>query len=394
MHAPQPLRLLSLCSSHSMGGLECFQLAVASSMRERGHHVEIVGEPKRPFTRAAEEAGFTTHQVRFRRYISPLAVLRLAYLMKRRRADVLHYALSKDIWTVAPAARLAGLTGRIVHTLGMNPGGRLDNPIHRWLRNTLGAFVAPTPQAAESAATVWGMTPEEVTLIPNYVDARPFEAEGLDEAARRMRRAWGFPPGALVVGMLGRLEPHKGLETFLRMAIELHRHPRADEPRFVVGGPASPGMAAWLADMMELAGGGGLADRIVFPGMQHEVPAFMHALDILVFPSHRETFGLVLVEAMLAGLPVVAASGPGPDYILDGGRFGALFPVRDHIRLAELVRELLSDAALRADRASAARQRALDAFSHSAVVPRFESLFMRLRDAGGIRRPPGMDKPA
>ncbi len=380
MSRSEPFRLLSLCSSRSLGGLEQFQLVIASAMRDMGHYVQIAGEPDSAFTRAAEEAGFRTHRIRFRSYVSPLAVLRLTRLMRGSRAEVLHYRLSKDIWTVAPAARLAGLKGRIVHTLGMNPGGRLDNPVHRGLRNTLGAFVAPTPQTAHSAATVWGMQPEEVTMIPNCVDPAPFEREGLEGAAAYLREIWGIPSESVVVGMLGRLEPDKGIETFLRMAVELRTGPQAEDVRFVVGGPVLPERRTWLQAMMEIAEDAGLSEHVVLPGVQHDVPAFMRAIDIFVLPSHRETFGAVLVEAMMGGRPVISAHGPGPDFILNEGRFGTLFPAKDHEALAGHVRELIQDSGLRTERGAVGRGRALEAFSHSTVMPRYESLFQQLRE--------------
>jgi glycosyltransferase involved in cell wall biosynthesis len=362
-----------------LGGLERFQLVIASAMREMGHHVQIAGEPDSGFTRAAEEAGFKTNHVRFRRYFSLFAILRLARLMRRFRADVLHYRLSKDLWTVAPAARLAGLRGKVVHTLGMNPGGRLDNPVHRWLRSTLGAFVAPTPQTARSAAAVWGMTPDDVTMIPNCVDPAPFEIEGVGSAASDLRKTWGVTSESVVLGMLGRLEPDKGIETFIRMAIELQTEPLAEDVRFVVAGPTSPGRQKWLRTMEEMAEKADLSDHVVFPGVQHDVPAFMRAIDIFVLPSHRETFGAVLVEAMMGGRPVISTHGPGPDFILGGGRFGTLFPVKDHMALAGHVRELIHDSGLRTERGAVSRGRALEAFSHKTVMPLYESLFLQLR---------------
>ena len=380
-HRADPFRLLSISSSRALGGLERFQLAVARAMRERGHHVEVVAEPETAFLRAARASDFPTHTLRFHRYLSPLAVLRLARLMRCLKADVLHYRLSRDIWTVAPAARRAGLRGRIVHTLGMNPGGRLDNPAHRWLRNSLGAFVAPTPQTAASAARVWGMKPDEVTRIPNFVDSRPFDQEETDDEAAALRSSWGFSDSEIVVGMLARLEPNKGVETFLDAAVNLVARGEGDSLGFVVGGPVSPGRDFWLKGVRERARAR-LGERLVFAGLQHRIPTYMRALDIFVLPSHRETFGAVLVEAMMAGRPVVASRGPGPDFILDDGRFGPQFPVRDHAALAELVLRLATDPAERERMARTAWERARETFSHEVIVPAYEDLFQRLRNAG------------
>jgi glycosyltransferase involved in cell wall biosynthesis len=125
-----------------------------------------------------------------------------------------------------------------------------------------------------------------------------------------------------------------------------------------------------------------LGERLVFAGLQHRIPSYMRALDIFVLPSHRETFGAVLVEAMMAGRPVVASRGPGPDFILDDGRFGPQFPVRDHATLAELVQRLAVDPEERKRMARTAGERARETFSHTVIVPAYEDLFQRLRNAG------------
>lgn len=377
--AQPPFRLLSVNSSLSQGGLERFQLTLACLLAQRGHAVEVVAEPGSWFSSAASEAGLPVHELRFHRYIAPIAVLRLARLFKRRRVDVIHYCLSRNIWTVAPAARLAGMKGRIVHTLEMNPGGQLNNPLHRWLRRSLGAFVTPSPETCRKAASVWGMEPEEVTLIPNLVAAAPFEAEGLDEEAAGMRAGWGISGNALVVGTLARLEPNKGIDLFVEMALQLSEHEAAVPLFFVVGGPVSPGSEQWIEELKTAVATAGRQHTILFTGPQEKVPAFMRALDLFVLPSYRETFGNVLVEAMLAARPIVATQGPGPDFILDGGAAGILVPLRDSGQLSQRVQELLTEPQRRAALAAAGRTRALEHFSDAAVLPTYEALFNKLR---------------
>jgi len=343
--------------------------------------VEVVAEPGSWFSTAASEAGLPVHELHFHSYIAPIAVLRLARLFNRRRADVIHYCLSRNIWIVAPAARLAGMKGRIVHSLEMNPRGQLNNPLHRWLRRSLGAFVAPSPETCRKAASVWGMEPEEVTLIPNLVAAAPFEAEGLDEEAAGMRAGWGISRSALVVGTLARLEPNKGIDLFVEMALQLGTRETAVPVFFVVGGPVSPGFEQWLEGLKAAVAAAGRQHTVLFTGPQERVPAFMRALDLFVLPSHRETFGNVLVEAMLAARPVVATQGPGPDFILDGGAVGILVPLRDPGQLTLRVEELLAEPQRRAELGAAGRMRALEHFSGAAVLPTYEELFNKLRES-------------
>jgi glycosyltransferase involved in cell wall biosynthesis len=377
----RPFFLLSVSSSPSLGGLERFQLELARAMAAQGHRVEVAAPPGSRFAGRAAELGLPVHPVRFAAWLSPLSVLRLAALFRRLRPEVVHFRLSRDIWTIAPAARSSGLRGHIVHTLGMNPGGRLRDPVHRWLRRTLGAFVVPSPRTAERATEVWGMAPGEVTLIPNFVAAAPFRDEGSLQRARALRRTWGIPDGVALVGMLARLEPAKGLERFVVEALRvLDEHP--GPVRFVAAGPVMPGQEEWLEGLQERVRAAGRSDVFLFPGEQEDVPAFMRALDLFVLPSKGETFGLVLVEAMLAGCPVIAFTAPGPDFILDGGGYGTLLPERKAGVLADAVATLLRDPAERSILGDNGRRHALARYSEEAVAPRYEVLFDRVR--GGI----------
>ena len=109
----------------------------------------------------------------------------------------------------------------------------------------------------------------------------------------------------------------------------------------------------------------------------------MGALDLFVLPSKGETFGLVLVEAMLAGCPVIAFTAPGPDFILDGGGYGTLLPERKAGVLADAVATLLRDPAERSILGDNGRRHALARYSEEAVAPRYEALFDRVRSADG-----------
>lgn len=369
------MRILSLNSSSDLGGLERFQLAVARGLTRLGHHVVLAGRRGSPFLREGRSAGLAAREVDFHRYIAPVGVARLARILRAGSFQTLHYCLSRNIWAATPAAQLAGLKGRVVHSLQMTPGGRLDNPVHRWLRRGLGAFVAPTPRTAEQAARVWGMRPDEVTVIPNFVPLAPFRAPSVAGEARAMRTAWGIGEDALVVGMLARLEPRKGVAEFAEAArLTLSRFPEA---HFVAAGPVSEGAESWMEGIREVMAREETAGRFHLPGPQDRVPAFMRALDLFVMPSHGETFGLVLVEAMLSGLPAVAFSGPGPDFILEEDA-GVVLDSRDAGALAQELGGLLSDAERRSALGRRGRRRAETTFSDEAVLPRYETLFQRL----------------
>jgi glycosyltransferase involved in cell wall biosynthesis len=186
---------------------------------------------------------------------------------------------------------------------------------------------------------------------------------GVDIVARRAgdapraRRALGLPDDAEVISMFARIEPMKGQVDFVECLGRLARH----RPRLygVMCGPADQGAPYWHR-IQTRAHDLDLGDRLLIPGdvrppLRDDV---MAASAVVVHPSHAESFGLAVLEAMAAGRPVVAADTDGPRLLIEDGVDGVLTPVGDVDALTAAVGGLLDDAAARARMATAAQSSA------------------------------------
>ena len=199
----------------------------------------------------------------------------------------------------------------------------------------------PYEQAAAAipAAAVVCLTAAAAARAGGAPDVVPL---GIDVAAAAARRGSGqalrarLAPDGPLVGIVGRLDPAKGQDDFLRAAARL-------DPgvRFAVVGGAIVGHEGDLAERLRhLAHTLGLADRVTFTGHVDDPLPWIDALDVMVVASHHEAFGLVCVEALALGVPVVATATDGPAAILGGDR---LVPVGDPAALADGVRRALAD---------------------------------------------------
>lgn len=161
----------------------------------------------------------------------------------------------------------------------------------------------------------------------------------VDPAQRAtLRSELGFDQDAFVVAHVGRLSPWKGQDVFLRA---LARVPKA---RGVIVGEPLFGEDDLTDTLPDLAGRLGLADRVVFTGFRSDVTDLVQASDLLVHSSTSpEPFGRVIVEGMLAGVPVVAARAGGPLEIIDEGRTGWLTEPGDPDALAERIDAIRAD---------------------------------------------------
>lgn len=224
--------------------------------------------------------------------------------------------------------------------------------------------VAPSRSIARLLARRGVKTP--VTEIPTGVDTRFFAGGDGD----RFRADNGLPADAPVAGHLGRLAPEKNLDYLARaVARTLSDRPEA---RFLVVGEG-PG-AETIKEIFEEAG---CADRLMLAGRRtgQELADAYAAMDLFAFASLSETQGMVLVEAMAAGKPVVALDAPGAREVVDDGENGRLLPTEaGEEDFARALRELLDDPDKRNRMESAARKTA-DALSRERCAERLAEVY-------------------
>jgi glycosyltransferase involved in cell wall biosynthesis len=206
----------------------------------------------------------------------------------------------------------------------------------------------------------------ELHRVTHFVNTARFAP---DAAARlRVRRELGEtrPFIALVIA---HLIPEKGVETAVRALAALP--PTAG--LWVIGDGPEAGRLEALAQAL------GVADRVRWLGLQRQVEPFLQAADVLVCPSiWAEAAGLVNIEALAAGLPVVASAVGGIPEIVDDGRTGYLVPSGDPGALASRLRRLHDEPDTLGDLAAEARATALARFSTEALVPEYLDLYRSL----------------
>lgn len=186
----------------------------------------------------------------------------------------------------------------------------------------------------------------------------------------------------VVLGVVGRLQRWKRVELALAAMPEIVR--RLPGTRLRVVGGAAPGLdedyPAWLAGEARRLG---VADAVEFTGPVPDGGAAIADIDVLVHCAEREPFGLVVVEAMLRGVPVVAMAEGGPTEILRDGIDGRLVDATDPAALAAAVVTLGADTASRARMGAAARERAFAEFT----AARWARDFWAIAAAVGARAP-------
>lgn len=336
------------------GGTATIGMSVAEGLESRGHSVVFICKPHSEIHRAVADR-FACEPILYGIDFPPPAILRCRRAFRRHRTQVVLSLLHMDLRLTGAAARLSGLR-LVAHRAEMEPFSRrpdrrllIDRLPHHWVSNSR----ANSATMLESGP--W-LDPDDITTIHNGIDPELFAAA---EPA-----PLDLPEGSTAVGFVGRLVVEKGLPE-LAGAWHLLAPAHPDLHLVIAGtGRYEDELRARLSD----------APRVHWLGHRRDVAAVMRAVDVVVMPSWEEPFGIVALEAMAAGRPVVATRAGGLVEVVTDRATGLLIPPRDAGALAAAVAELAGDPAARARMGEAGLQRVRKDFSESGMVDRYEDV--------------------
>jgi glycosyltransferase involved in cell wall biosynthesis len=304
---------------------------------------------------------------------SPLATLRhiraLGSLIERESVDLVHCNFMKTVLLAGPPARRCGVP-LIWHSHVITaPGSALFDPVAGMMASLLIANSRYT-------ARRFGKTPggRGKTRVVYYgVDTGEFTPE---RSGASVRREIGFAENHLVVGFLGRLEPEKGIDAFVGMIPEVAE--RCEDARFLIVGRSPAGGPEYRDRARLRLALKGWGERVVFAGFRRDTADCLAAMDLLVVPSLNEAFGLVILEAMAAGKPVVASRVGGIPEALGTEPAGVLLPPGRPGDLVGAVSGLLGDRSKRLELGRTGRRRIVDRFTIQAHMTSIQRIYEEL----------------
>jgi D-inositol-3-phosphate glycosyltransferase len=241
--------------------------------------------------------------------------------------------------------------------------------------------VATSPQKAEDLQQL-GSQLGRVEIIPCGTDVQNFRPIAKAEARKQL----GLNPQDRIVLYVGRFDPRKGIETLVRACAQLRSHddslvPSGNLRLVIVGG--SDSQSADGAERQRIEGivdGLGLTAVTQFVGMvgQDRLPRYYTAADVCVIPSHYEAFGLVAIEAMACGTPVVASAVGGLKFTVIPGETGLLVPAQDIAGFAKAIGRILNEESWMTKIRDRATARVQANFRWGGVAVQLSDLYRRL----------------
>lgn len=366
------MKILYSCLSKSWGGMEMVTINSIKKLLDRNISVELICTAESRIHIEANNIGMIIYPIKAPGYFHPIITIKVISIIKNGKYDLIHTHASKDLWLLVPALKLIKSKTLLVLTKHVGSFIKKTDKMHNWLYRRVNYAIAISKVIKDNLLETTALAENKIVLHYNGVDPEKFNPNNVD--SMQIRKELNIKEDELLLGMVARFSIGKGHENFLLVAKELsieYKH-----LKFIIVGEASKGEDAYAEEIKELADAYRL-NNIIFAGFRNDMPQVLSAMDIFIFPSHAEAFGVALVEAMSMAKPSVSTSSDGILDITVDNETGYLFKKDDPEDLKNKLELLINSTEKRRTLGKAARQRVLEHFDSQKLIDGLVELYKK-----------------
>lgn len=346
-------KVLHVAWSLGQGGAERYLADLLIQHQSFGEHVSevLVLSSRGSLSETVERLGVPVTYLNMRSGTDIQGIIRLRSYLRSHKYDIIHSHTNNLAFTWL----LGSIPGAKLYTehggglLGAQPGGGWkDRLVYKYFHHAYDVFVAISNAMAGLMVATSPQVASRICVVHNGTDITAIDTA---KACDKDVLPEGFLNARYRVGIVGRLSPEKGISNFVETAAVISRSNSGVAFAVVGDGPLRKELESQACDL-------GMADKIFFLGYRPDARSVIKHFDVFLFTSNTEGFGLVLIEAMAAGIPVVALNLTGVvREIIDDGVNGFVVDEKDYEVLAQRVEILLNDPELRERFVRGARDR-------------------------------------
>jgi len=292
------MRILQISSAVDFGGGEKHIVDLGRSLTERGHEVFFALRPTNKWqSRLDYLPPEKLLHVSIRNSFGVFSAKRIADFVKDNNIEIVHAHVARDYIPASIACIAAKrpcfiLTRHVVFPL---------KPFNRFALTNLSRAIGVSPAVGQGLERLF---PKKVVVIPNGIEMTDQDDATRRERRRQFRELHEISDDVPLIGTVGQLVPLKGQRDLVLAAAEVVK--KVPDAHFVIVGQDNTTDKKYRRELKRLAKVLGLEERTLWLDWADDLPSFLAALDVYVSPSHSESFGIATLEAMAAGIPVVA----------------------------------------------------------------------------------------
>jgi glycosyltransferase involved in cell wall biosynthesis len=350
------------------GGGEVWMLTVMKALAERGYSVTLICKPEAEIIKYANKETIEVLPIRIAGDFDPFTISRLIKIYKKGKFDIVIANVGKDI-------RLAGLVAKFVSGVSVIALHQVDREIknnlrYRFTYNSLANMIVVNSFATKNTllkSAPW-LLDKNIKVVYHGIDYEKFSIANTKD----IRTELGLSQQDLIIGFVGRLSVQKGVKYMLD-AFKLVAEKFKNVHLVIVGTGELEEMVKESATELNLE------DRIHLLGFRKDIPDLMRTFDIFLLPSLWEGFGIVLIEAMAAGKPVVATNTSSIPEIVEDGRSGILVPPENAEAISDALKKIISEPELRTKFGKEGQKIVCEKFTTDRMINDYEKIFQSLQ---------------
>lgn len=365
------MNILELCLSSGLGGLELYVYRASDTLCANNNITAVLLKNGQLDNYYKKNSNIP--RLYFKTSKNPLPIInatKLASIIDEKNIDLIHMHWGKDFALAALAKRLSRRKPKLVYTRQMMITRNKNDFYHRFLYSQLDLLITITKQLKNLYEKFTPLESNKIITL-YYGVTEPEKTLTLNEITT-LRQSKGFADSDFIVGLFGRLEDGKGQHLLIK-AIAKAKTEKKIIKALIVGHEMTSGYQDILKQLTESAD---VQDNIVFNGFVDNPQELMQICDCLCLTTYEETFGLVLPEAMRAGIAVIGSDKGGVPEIIDHKQTGLLFESKSEDSLYKQISILYDNPELKTTIAENGKEKADKMFNHDTHYQALEKILL------------------
>ena len=362
-------------SSLSWGGLEMNFIKFAVWINKRGYRVKIYCVEGSPIAHKLQTYDINVEYIqRNRKYYDFIDAYRIYKLIKKDNIKAIWIRDTRDLSTIVLAKIFSGNKFKIIYHQGMQIGVSKRDIFHTIRFSGVDIWITLLNYLESQIKTQTYFDYKKIRIIPLAVDLN----QNIEEISQiQARKRFNLPSNKFIIGILGRISPHKG-QLFLIEQLAKLRSQNLNVELLIVGESTRNENNEYETLLHKRVEEMNIREFVHFYPFTSEPEIFYRAIDLFVMASMGETFGTVTIEAMKLGVPVLGTNSSGTPEILENGNLGFLYKANDGNDFCEKVNWIINNPKVVRNKAILAKKNANYKYSPEVVCDQIEEVISQL----------------